>query len=382
MDPSTVHSLDLALRAGVITLLLLVAALLWRDRAQSLAARLGTFFAIGVAAYVAHSIPGFAAPPRGWQAPLLALSGGNAVVFWIFARALFDDEFRLHWGHAVAWCVLAAAALLNCYLLAPLQAQDRVPLGTALTLATLVFAVLAVGQTLATWRADLVERRRRLRLVIVGGGAGYTVVVTIARLAVQQGSAPALASLADAAGLAAIVLLIVWRLVHVPRSSLFKEEVRAPSLPVERADASPPPADAGAEPADAADAEALARLERLMTLNRIYRQENLSIGVLAAEVKVPEYKLRRLINQRLGHRNFNVFLNGYRLAEARQLLADPAQAELPVLTIAMDVGFQSIGPFNRAFKTGTGVTPSEFRRLGGRVPSPPAALALADSEIG
>jgi AraC-like DNA-binding protein len=44
-------------------------------------------------------------------------------------------------------------------------------------------------------------------------------------------------------------------------------------------------------------------------------------------------------------------------------LADPAQAEVPVITIAMDTGFQSLGPFNRAFKAVTGVTPTEYRRL-------------------
>jgi AraC-like DNA-binding protein len=35
---------------------------------------------------------------------------------------------------------------------------------------------------------------------------------------------------------------------------------------------------------------------------------------------------------------------------------------VPVLTIAMDAGFQSIGPFNRAFKAATDLTPTEFRR--------------------
>ena len=34
-----------------------------------------------------------------------------------------------------------------------------------------------------------------------------------------------------------------------------------------------------------------------------------------------------------------------------------------MLTIAMDTGFQSIGPFNRAFKAATDLTPTEFRRL-------------------
>ena len=31
-------------------------------------------------------------------------------------------------------------------------------------------------------------------------------------------------------------------------------------------------------------------------------------------------------------------------------------------TIALDAGFQSLGPFNRAFKDTIGVTPSEYRR--------------------
>ena len=43
-------------------------------------------------------------------------------------------------------------------------------------------------------------------------------------------------------------------------------------------------------------------------------------------------------------------------------LSDPSQRDVQVLTIAMDAGFQSIGPFNRAFKADTGMTPTEFRR--------------------
>jgi AraC-like DNA-binding protein len=40
----------------------------------------------------------------------------------------------------------------------------------------------------------------------------------------------------------------------------------------------------------------------------------------------------------------------------------PDQRDVPVLTIALDAGLQSIGPFNRAFKADTGMTPTEFRR--------------------
>src|SRR6185437_6741367 len=93
-----------------------------------------------------------------------------------------------------------------------------------------------------------------------------------------------------------------------------------------------------------------------------YRQEGLTIGVLAAKLDLPEYRLRQAINEGLGYRNFNAFLNRYRINEAKAALSDPSQKDVPVLTIAMDAGFQSIGPFNRAFKADTGATPTEFRR--------------------
>jgi AraC-like DNA-binding protein len=117
-----------------------------------------------------------------------------------------------------------------------------------------------------------------------------------------------------------------------------------------------------AEGPDPADERLALALQRVMDEERAYRDEGLSVASLAARLGAPEYRLRRLINQRLGHRNFNAFVNGYRLAEARAALLDPRRSELPVLSIALDAGFQSIGPFNRAFKAATGLTPTEFRR--------------------
>jgi AraC-like DNA-binding protein len=106
----------------------------------------------------------------------------------------------------------------------------------------------------------------------------------------------------------------------------------------------------------------LRRLDHLMSVERVYRQEGLTIAMLAAKLDVPEHRLRQAINEGLGHRNFNAFLNRYRIDEAKAALADASQRDVPVLTIAMDAGFQSIGPFNRAFKADTGLTPTEFRR--------------------
>ena len=103
------------------------------------------------------------------------------------------------------------------------------------------------------------------------------------------------------------------------------------------------------------------RLLAFMEHQKPHRDERLTIAALAAQLGEQEYRLRRLINGQLGHRNFATFLNGYRLAEVKAALRDPAQKDVPILTIALDAGFGSLGPFNRAFRQAEGCTPSAYR---------------------
>src|SRR5258706_3013884 len=120
---------------------------------------------------------------------MLALAAGNAVMFWIFARALFDDEFKLRGWHGAVWCLLAGAALVRCFVRGPSSGPMANWIGAGIEAATIGFAVMALAQSLSTWRADLVEKRRRLRMFIVAAGTTYTLVSTIARLAGHPGSA-------------------------------------------------------------------------------------------------------------------------------------------------------------------------------------------------
>ncbi|MFZ3007486.1 MAG: helix-turn-helix domain-containing protein, partial [Phenylobacterium sp.] len=85
-------------------------------------------------------------------------------------------------------------------------------------------------------------------------------------------------------------------------------------------------------------------------------------GALAHSLGAPEHRLRKAINQGLGFRNFNAYLNSFRIAETLAALADPEQAEVPILTLALDAGFNSLGPFNRAFRAATDMTPTAYRR--------------------
>lgn len=370
-----IQTIDLALRGGVVMLLLLVATLLVRDHGKAVAAWLGACFALGVAAYAICSAPGFASQAAWWHVPLIALASGNAIVFWLFASALFSDDFRLRWWQAAAWLGLVALAVRNCFVLVPTAEFTAAgTVGLLLKAATLVFAALALVQSLWSWRADLVEGRRRLRLVIVGATAVHIIVSTTAQVVARHDPISAATSAANAFALAATTLIIVLCLVRVQSTGLFGT---ATVLPPADTTAVAERQSAG-KIADAADRKLLGMLERMMCEEKVYREENLTIGDLAVRLAQPEYKLRRLINQGLGYRNFNAFLNGYRICDAKAALSDPKRADLSILTIAMQAGFQSLGPFNRAFKADTGMTPTEFRRSNPVqvVPKP------ADSRIG
>jgi AraC-like DNA-binding protein len=106
----------------------------------------------------------------------------------------------------------------------------------------------------------------------------------------------------------------------------------------------------------------LDRLNERFVPERLYARESLTIVELAGLLGTQEHVLRRVINHGLGFRNFNDFLHTYRLKEAAARLGDPQLRRIPVLTIALEVGYGSIGPFNRAFKERFGVTPTQYRR--------------------
>lgn len=106
----------------------------------------------------------------------------------------------------------------------------------------------------------------------------------------------------------------------------------------------------------------LATLTRALEDEKVYLTPGLSIGGLAKRLAIQEYRLRALINKRLGYRNFNALLHEYRLRDACEWLANPAKAHLPILTIALEVGYQSVAPFNQAFRDAKGCTPSAYRR--------------------
>ena len=341
-------TIDTALRGATVALLLVLAASLFRGFGTVLAGRLAAAFALGSAAHAVSYSIGWSSPTSIGHAPLIALSTGNVVVFWLFTRALFDEVFKLRWWHGLVWAVVVVFSFVNCMWIAP-ASSARVSI-IAVNLVALGFIALAVTQTIASWSVDLVERRRSVRVFIVSASALYGGMNAVLQIFVPGSE---VVNAVNSAVLAGVVAAICYAMMRVEGADLFP-------APSEVAPVAIAPAAAAAE--DAQDQKLAGALMRLMGDERIYRHDNITIGTLATKLGIPEYRLRRLINQRLGYRNFNVFLNNHRIEEAKAALSDPTQAEVPVITIAMDAGFQSLGPFNRAFKATTGVTPTEYRR--------------------
>jgi AraC-like DNA-binding protein len=339
-------SVEIALQAGTAAILLITGIVMVRDRRHMQSGPIGGLLALSVAAVVVASMAG----ASSWVRPLQLVAIGTPALLWIWAGAVFVDDFRPSWHDAVAWAILPAIAAVGLF-----ARQDWI--GTAENLLALVFVLLAAWRTVAGLRDDLLERRRRLRPVLAILAVVYAASLVLRDIFGGGGQPAAAASsrIVEAAFLAALSLAFALVALRAGRSLIDPPVVEAPHPDP---DVAAPPA-AEADPQDDA---LLARLLRLMEEEKAYRQEGFGLGALVAALDVPEYRLRRLIHQRLGHRNFSSFVNGYRLAETKTALADPRQADVPVLTIALDAGFQSIGPFNRAFKAETGLTPTAYRK--------------------
>ena len=201
--------------------MLLLAALLLRHFRTVAAGRLGIVFALGSAAHALTATSGFAPPVTPLHAVLIAVSTGNVVVFWLFARALFDDAFELRPWHVAPWAAVVALSLINCLVLVPVQTLDPRIFAIAISVISLVFVALAVGQTIASWSTDLVEDRRRLRVFVVVAAAVYTGFNALVQLFLPPGGSPGVLAIMNAAILAAVVIAIASSLMRIESETIF-----------------------------------------------------------------------------------------------------------------------------------------------------------------
>ena len=341
------QSLDLLLRGACLGLLLLLCLrLLQPPRAQSKMLCLGLLLCI--AAYLLASSKLHDQLPEAARVPLVLMATVAPALFWLFAQVLFNDAFR--WRFYV-WLPLLALSVLSLLMEAGGLQRTHI---MRIALLQHVLAGLLTAHVLWVIRreqgADLLVQRRTLRLWLGPGVGLYILVVLLVELGHSQSRPPLWLELLNVLGIGLFTLWFSLRLEALL-------ELLAPPLP---STLSSSDAVVTHDP-DPAEQAIMQRLHHAMHDQHLWQRESLSVSELASHLGLAEYRLRKLINGALGQRNFNSYLNQFRIEAACAQLSDPSKRRLPILSIALDVGFASIGPFNRAFKAQRGITPSEFR---------------------
>jgi AraC-like DNA-binding protein len=303
----------------------------------------------------AHIDPQFQLDLSGWQLFITVGTSTISGLFMIYCFVIFQEQQKFPFTLAAAF----AMQVFLDFLLAVLNLSDEPSaaspvidlLSTSMDVLQLVFVGFAMYWTLKGWRADLVDDRRILRWFIIGvQGALIFSVVLVENFLLAEGST------GSAVGQAVIVyaiavltfsmLLVALRFDFVSLSYVIRKVAELTEEPVEGGSTS-------------YDIESF---DNVFRTGQLYREAGLTISMLAKKLNLPEYRLRAFIHKQLGFRNFNAMLHRYRIEDAGNALSDKEKRNLPVLTIALSVGYQSITPFNNAFREIKGVTPSEYRK--------------------
>ena len=326
------ETLDTAIRLMLIGQIILISLVLAVRGPRAVSIPL-VLLQISVAAYLVKSSPALASALPFAELPLLFISMASPYLVWACANILFEFDRPPVWVMVlfpvatVAMCTVDAAT-----------GQVPVLLRMASIAFSLVVVLHAIYSVVRGSLDDLSQHRRIFRVCFVTCIAAAAAYVLALELVFIGQVEPAWVGPSNTYLIAVVYLLISVPLLTRP----------ADLLPDER------PTPESAEPElDLAEREMHSALRTAMD-NRAYARTGLTIRQLADELGWPEHQLRALINTRLGYKNFSTFLNGYRIDEARQRLANPKEARVQILTIALDAGFASLPPFNRAFREATG----------------------------
>lgn len=111
--------------------------------------------------------------------------------------------------------------------------------------------------------------------------------------------------------------------------------------------------------------ELYAKLTAYVEKERPFTNPDLKMGELATALGTSSHALSYLLNQYINQSYYD-FINEYRIAEFKQLVADNKYSRYTLSALAELCGFSSRASFFRSFKKITGVTPNEYiRSIGG-----------------
>lgn len=337
---------------GALTLLIIK---LLADYRQLLSAKVLILLLLCSQSYViTQFIPGNSI----FALPLDLLGASVPPLFWLFTLIFFQSKLELK-GIPTTYRVLFFSCIALNFAACIQQSGVSNPVVTDLYYIGFVLknllVVMALFEVVRNWRSDLVECRRTFRLGIIGSVGLFLLFAIATEFIYAAQTIPRHIIFINISMITFLsILKAYWILIANPTALLEAMDSVPAELSVKL-----PKRD---KIISVADQAWLGTLSNCMVDQGYYRNNELTIRSLSEHINIPEHHLRRLINQHLGFRNFNEYLNKFRIEEASQRLSDPKQARLPITTIAIESGYGSLTTFNKAFKALMEMTPSEYRK--------------------
>ncbi len=329
---------------GVITLVILILA---RDFGRLPVAQAFIAMALAGACYL---IKPFVDQP--WKMLTADIYTMVPSLFWLLCRLAFADKPRLlsPLGAIALYTFMAQAISRHVGINSENLTEWRLVGRLLPSYCEYLMVAMGMWTILSNWEDDLVESRRKLRGVVLAVvGVGVFMIIIPSNTGIARSWLPYLSYLVMTVfcGVSLLrgrtgVLFGIQKPFSQGPTDVHKENIE----------------DNINTPEEVKQGDVQA-LEQLMSAG-FYHTERLTLKRLADKLKLPEYKTRALINQTLGYRNFNDYINQLRINEAAQRLLDEKQT--PILNISLDVGYRSLSSFNRAFKDIKEMPPSEYRQ--------------------
>jgi len=267
----------------------------------------------------------------------------HLVFIWWFTLSLFQKEFTLKSSYLLTGMLYSAAMLwvrltdLGVDLYFPMWLLWLIS-AMSVAIAIHLCVVTLVGRV-----DDLLDKRRASRIYFVIVIAFVTVFSAISEPLLQ--SSKWLITSKIITIWPAIVCAFFWMTTFNKKAITFDNQKKNTTNLSER------------------DKKLKDKLIHEMNNELAYKDPNLSIVSLASSLGVHQHRLRSLINQSLGYKNFSEFVNDYRIKAFKEAILDHKNENIQILSLALDSGFKSLSSFNRVFKASEKITPTEFRKM-------------------
>jgi len=345
--------IDAILRFSGVGLLLFTAILLLRDVKGSSS----FLFLLLTCVSTASNFLGFApqqfALPESAQWVLRTLDVPQLVFVWLFALSLFQTDFKLKPFHLIAGLIFCVPVFMERLVL--FGSINSLPAWWAILVNSLSLLLVAhmIFITIQGRNDDLLEERRKSRGYLVLVMALGALVATLVGYVLLINGMSQYQSMTQVISVWPAIIWLGYWLFSIDGNKLsFTEDKSLSSAAL-----------------SSRDLDLQKKLEYEVIENQCSLENNISIDVLAKRLGVSAYRLRAFINQTLGYTNFSSYINSFRISLIKDALLDPKNDHIPILSIALNHGFNSLPPFNRAFKSITGITPTQFRQEMGKLGS-------------